>query len=189
MNWQASSNSIAPWAAAGSDRVILRGLTEPLPGFGVYTGMDSFVRDIRHSLRLFWQNRGFTGTAVAALAIGIGLNTAIFSIVNAVLLKPPPFPQAGRIVLLISTSPQGSGPAASPAKFAHWRQQSTVLEDVAAFRGGVINWTGGDLPLQLRSGQVSAAYFRLFGAPVLLGRTFSAEEDKPNAGHVAVISE
>jgi putative ABC transport system permease protein len=151
--------------------------------------MDSFVRDIRHSLRLFWQNRGFTGTAVAALAIGIGLNTAIFSIVNAVLLKPPPFPQAGRIVLLMSTSPQGSGPAASPAKFAHWRQQSTVLEDVAAFRGGVINWTGGDLPLQLRSGQVSAAYFRLFGAPVLLGRTFSAEEDKPNAGHVAVISE
>lgn len=151
--------------------------------------MDSFVRDIRHSLRLFWQNRGFTGTAVAALAIGIGLNTAIFSIISAVLLKPPPFPRADRIVLLMSTSPQGSGPAASPAKFAHWRQQSTVLEDVAAFRGGVINWTGGDLPLQLRSGQVSAAYFRLFGAPVVLGRTFSAEEDKPNAGHVAVISE
>jgi putative ABC transport system permease protein len=151
--------------------------------------MDSFVRDIRHSLRLFWQNRGFTATAVAALAIGIGLNTAIFSIVSAVLLKPPPFPQADRIVLLMNTSPQGSGPAASPAKFAHWQQQSTVLEDVAAFRGGVINWTGGDLPLQLRSGQVSAAYFRLFGAPVVLGRTFSAEEDKPNAGHVAVISE
>jgi predicted permease len=151
--------------------------------------MDSFIRDIRHSLRLFWQNRGFTGTAVAALAIGIGLNTAIFSIVSAVLLKPPPFPQADRIVLLMNTSPQGSGANASPAKFAHWRQQSTVLEDVAAFRGGVINWTGGDLPLQLRSGQVSAAYFRLFGAPVVLGRTFSAEEDKPNAGHVAVISE
>jgi putative ABC transport system permease protein len=151
--------------------------------------MDSFLRDIRHSLRLFWQNRGFTATAVAALAIGIGLNTAIFSIVSAVLLKPPPFPQADRIVLLMNTSPQGSGANASPAKFAHWQQQSTVLEDVAAFRGGVINWTGGDLPLQLRSGQVSAAYFRLFGAPVVVGRTFSAGEDKPNAGHVAVISE
>jgi len=151
--------------------------------------MDSFVRDIRHSLRLFWQNRGFTATAVAALAIGIGLNTAIFSIVSAVLLKPPPFPQADRIVLLMNTSPQGSGANASPAKFAHWQQQSTVLEDVAAFRGGVINWTGGDLPLQLRSGQVSTAYFRLFGAPVVVGRTFSAGEDKPNAGHVAVISE
>jgi putative ABC transport system permease protein len=151
--------------------------------------MDSFLRDIRHSLRLFWQNRGFTATAIAALAIGIGLNTAIFSIVSAVLLKPPPFPRADRIVLLMNTSPQGSGPNASPAKFAHWRQQSTVLEDVAAFRGGVVNWTGGDLPLQLRSGQVSAAFFRLFGAPVVLGRTFSPAEDSPNAGHVAVISE
>ena len=115
--------------------------------------MDSFLRDIRHSLRLFWQNRGFTATAVAALAIGIGLNTAIFSIVSAVLLKPPPFPQAGRIVLLMNTSPQGSGPNASPAKFAHWQRQSTVLEDVAAFRGGVINWTGGDLPLNCAPGR------------------------------------
>jgi putative ABC transport system permease protein len=151
--------------------------------------MDSFLRDVRHSLRLFWQNRGFTATAVAALAIGIGLNTAIFSIVSTVLLKPPPFPKADRIVLLMNTSPQGSGPNASPAKFAHWRQQTSVLEDVAAFRGGVVNWTSGDLPVQLRSGQVSAAFFRLFGAPVVAGRTFSAEEDSPNAGHVAIISE
>ena len=122
--------------------------------------MDSFLRDIRHSLRLFWQNRGFTATAIAALAIGIGLNTAICSIVSAVLLKPPPFPQADRIVLLMNSSPQGWG--------------------VAAFRGGVTNWIGGDLPLQLRSGQVSAAFFRLFGAPIVLGRTFSAAEDSPN---------
>jgi putative ABC transport system permease protein len=151
--------------------------------------MDSFLRDIRHSLRLFWQNRGFTATAIAALAIGIGLNTAIFSIVSAVLLKPPPFPQADRIVLLMNTSPEGSGPGASPAKFAHWQRQTAVLEDVAAFRGGVTNWTGGDLPLQLRSGQVSAAFFRLFGAPIILGRTFSAVEDSPNGPHVALISE
>ena len=151
--------------------------------------MDSFLRDIRHSLRLFWQNRGFTATAIAALAIGIGLNTAIFSIVSAVLLKPPPFPEANRIVLLMNTSPQGAGPGASPAKFAHWQRQTAVLEDVAAFRGGVTNWTGGDLPLQLRSGQVSAAFFRLFGAPIVLGRTFSAAEDSPNGPHVALISE
>lgn len=151
--------------------------------------MDSFLRDVRHSLRLFWQNRGFTATAIAALAIGIGLNTAIFSIVSAVLLKPPPFPQADRIVLLMNTSPQGSGAGGSPAKFAHWQRQTAVLEDVAAFRGGVINWTGGDLPLQLRSGQVSAAFFHLFGAPIVLGRTFSAAEDSPNGPHVAVISE
>src|SRR5437016_3516437 len=119
--------------------------------------MDSFLRDIRHSLRLFWQSRGFTATAVAALAIGIGLNTAIFSIVNTILLKPPPFPQAERIVLF--QSPQ-NGIFGSPAKFAHWQQQSSVVEDVAAFRGGVTNWTGSDLPIQLRSEQASRAYFR-----------------------------
>ncbi|HEY3940762.1 MAG TPA: ABC transporter permease [Bryobacteraceae bacterium] len=151
--------------------------------------MDSFFRDIRHSLRLFWQNRGFTATAVAALAIGIGLNTAIFSIIDTILLRPPAFPQAERIVLFMNTSPQGSGTAGSPAKFAHWQQQTSVVEDVAAFRGGVINWTGGDLPVQLRWGQVSAAYFKLFGAPVILGRTFSGEEDSPNGPHTTVISE
>ena len=151
--------------------------------------MDSFLRDFSHSLRLFWQNRGFTATAVAALAIGIGLNTAIFSIVNTILLKPPPFPEADRIILFMNTSPQGSGSAASPAKFTHWAQQSTVVQDVAAFRTGVVNLTGGDLPLQLRSAQVSAAYFRLFGVPIVEGRTFSHEEDSPNGSHVTLISE
>ena len=151
--------------------------------------MESFLRDIRHSLRMFWQNRGFASTAVAALAIGIGLNTAIFSIVNTVLLKPPPFPEADRIVLFLNTFAQGSGLAASPAKFEHWREQTAVVTDVAAYRGGVVNWTGGDLPLQLRVEQVSEAYFRLFGAPIIRGRGFSAEEDSPNGPQVALISE
>ena len=77
----------------------------------------TFLNDLKHSLRMFWQNRGFTAAAVAALALGIGSNTAIFSVVNAVLLKPPPFFHPDEIVLLMNTSPQGSGPAASPAKF------------------------------------------------------------------------
>ena len=89
----------------------------------------------------------------------------------------------------MNTSPQGSGPAASPAKFQHYREQSSVLEDVSAFRTGVVNYTGGETPEQLRSGQVSADYFRLFGAPVIRGRTFSGDEDQPRGPHVAVISE
>src|SRR6202051_731399 len=141
--------------------------------------MDAFLKDVKHSLRMFFQTPSFTFTAMAALTLGIGANTAIFSIVNAVLLKPVPFPDPDRRVMLMNTSPQGSGPAASPAKYQHWRSQTTVLENVAAFRNGVMNYTEGDVVEQFRSAQVSADYFRCFAAPILRGRTFSAEEDSP----------
>src|SRR5438128_6293238 len=141
--------------------------------------MDNFLKDLKHSLRMFGQSRVFTATAVAALALGIGVNTAIFSVVDAVLLKPVPFPDPDRLVFFMNTSPQGQGSNASPAKFALWREQTTVVQDAAALRTGVLNYTGGDVPEQLRSAQVSADYFKLLGAPIVRGRTFSAEEDAP----------
>jgi predicted permease len=150
--------------------------------------VESLIQDLKHSLRMLRQQRGFTFAAVAALALGIGATTAVFSVVNAVLLRPFPYPDPDRIVMFMNTSPNGSGAAASPAKFAHWQQQSDVAQDVSAFRTGIVNYTGGDVPEQLRSGQVSASYFRLFGATTAVGRTFSAEEDRPNGAHVAVLS-
>jgi predicted permease len=150
--------------------------------------VESFFQDLKYSLRMFRQSRAFTIAAVAALSLGIGANTAIFSVVNAVLLKPIPFPDPDRLVMFVNTSPRGSGSGASPAKFQHWRQQTSVVQDVAAFRNGVVNYTGGEFPEQLRSAQVSADYFRLFGAPVLRGRTFSADEDSPHGEKVAVLS-
>lgn len=150
--------------------------------------MGTLTLDLKHSLRLFGQSRGFTAAAVAALALGIGANTAVFSVFNAVLLKPVPFPEPDRLVLFMNTSPQGSGPAASPAKYQHWRAQTSVVQDVAAFRNNRVNLTGGDIPEQLQSAQVTPDYFRLFGAPVLRGRTFTAAEGLPNGGRVAVIS-
>jgi putative ABC transport system permease protein len=151
--------------------------------------MEAFLRDLRHSLRMFRQSPSFTIAAVAALALGIGANTAIFSVVNAVLLKPVPFPDPDRFLMFMNTSPQGSGPAASPAKFAHYRQQTSIVQDVSAFRMGVVNYTGGGSPEQLRSGQVSADYFRLAGIPISRGRTFTADEDRPNGERVAVLSQ
>jgi putative ABC transport system permease protein len=151
--------------------------------------VETLFKDLKHSLRMFRQNPGFTATALAALVIGIGLNTAIFSIINTVLLKPPPFAEPERIVMFMNTSPEGEGSGGSPAKFNHWRAQTSVIQDVAAFRTGIVNWTNGDVPEQLRSGQVSAAFFRLFGASILEGRSFSREEDLPNGPHVALISE
>ena len=151
--------------------------------------METFLKDLKHSLRMFRQNRGFALAAIAALALGIGANTAIFSVVNAVLLKPVPFPDPDRLVTFLNTSPQGQGGGASPAKFQHWRAQADVVQDVSAFRNGIVNLTGSDFPEQVRSSQVSGDYFRLFGAPIIQGREFTAEEDAPNGPRVALISE
>ena len=148
--------------------------------------MDTFLKDLKHSIRMFVRNPVFSIAAVAALALGIGANTAIFSVVNAILLKPVPFPEPDRLVMFVNTP--GIGTAASPAKFAHWREQSGVVEHVSAFRNGVVNYTGGETPEQLRSSQVSADYFRLFGAPIIRGRSFSPEEDRPNGEKAVVLS-
>ena len=150
--------------------------------------IETMFKDFKHSFRMFAQTPAFTLAAVAALTLGIGVNTAIFSVVNAVMLTPLKLPDPDRVVVLMNVSPQGSGPAASPAKFMHWRAQADVLQDVSAYTAGVMNYTGGEFPEQLQSGRVSADFFKLVGAPVAIGRTFSADEDLPNAPKVVVIS-
>ena len=151
--------------------------------------LEAFVKDLKQSIRMFRQSPAFTGAAVAALTLGIGANTAIFSVVNAVLLRPVPFLDPDRLVLFLNTSPQGSGPGASPAKFQHWKALDSVVQDVSVFRTGIMNYTGGTFPEQLRSGQVSVDFFKLFGAPIIRGRSFTAAEDLPDAERVVVISQ
>src|ERR1700692_2103455 len=146
--------------------------------------VEGFLQDLAHSVRMFRRSPGFTLAAVAAITLGIGMNTAIFTVANAVLLKPVPFPDPDRLVMLMVTSRQGAVSWASPARFALWRTQTSVIQDVTAFRTDLVNLTSGDKPEQLRAGQVSADYFRLFGAPILQGRSFSADEDRPNGDTV-----
>ncbi|RXS98227.1 ABC transporter permease [Silvibacterium dinghuense] len=139
---------------------------------------------------MFLKNPGFTLAAVGALALGIGANTAIFSVVNAVLLKPLTYPDPDRIVHLMLTYPDGSGPVTSPTKYNLWRTETgSVLQDVTAydFGGPGFNLTG-DHPEQVHGIHASEAFFRLFGAPVMLGRTFTPQEDSPNGGNVVVLS-
>src|SRR6185437_10946718 len=150
--------------------------------------MERFIQDLRYSLRMFTQQRAFTFAALAALALGIGATSAVFSVVDAVLLRPFPYPDPDRIVFFMNTSPNGSGPNASPAKFAYWSQQTDVVQDPSAFRTGIVNFTSGDIPEQLTAGQVTANYFRLLGATTFMGRTFSKEEDQPGGPRVAVLS-
>ncbi len=151
--------------------------------------MTDLWNDVKHALHLFIKSPGFTIAAVSALALGIGANTAIFTVVNAVLLKPLGYPDADRIVQILLTSPEGSGPGASIPKFQEWQRQTSIFKDVAAydFAGPGFNITG-DRPELIHGIHVSEGYFRVFGAPVMLGRTFTQQEDSPNGGHVVVLS-
>ena len=144
--------------------------------------MEGVFKDLGHSIRILRKHLGFTITAVAALALGIGANTAIFSIVSASLLRPLPYPDPGRIVIFTNAQP-------SPAKFNLWREQTSVFQDISAYRFGSIIMTGIDRPEQIQTAFVSAGYFRLFGQLVTRGRAFSAAEDRPKGGDVVVVSD
>jgi predicted permease len=153
--------------------------------------METLLADLKHAFRMLGRSPGFTATALAALALGIGANTAIFSVIDTVLLKPLPYPTPDRLVVLVNTAPQGKFPGASVPKFNAWRSATDVLEDVAAYDvgGPGLNLTGGDRPEQVKGIRVSREYFSLFGAPVEAGRIFSAQEDRPGGGRVAAISD
>jgi predicted permease len=118
------------------------------------------------------------------------VNTAVFSVIDAVLLKPLTYPNPQELVSLMITSPQGNFPGASIPRFSLWRKQTSIFKQVAAFDfgGAGLNITGSDHPVQVQGVHVSADYFAMFGAPVVAGRTFTDAEDRPNGGHVTVLS-
>ncbi|MDE3171278.1 MAG: ABC transporter permease [Acidobacteriota bacterium] len=155
--------------------------------------LESLSQDARFGLRMLRKSPGFTAVAVLTLALGIGANTAIFSVVSKVLIDPMPYPQANRIVMLRRVFPQGlslSYPTVSIPKFMVWREQTQVFQSTAIFDSGplALNVTGGNRPEQVPGIRASAGYFKVFGVPIVLGRAYTAEEDKPGGPHVAVIS-
>jgi putative ABC transport system permease protein len=147
-------------------------------------------RDLRFAVRSLAKMPGFTAIAILVIAVGIGANTAVFSVVNTVLLKPLTYPEPDRLMQLMNTSPQGSFPGANVPKFNIWHQQSSIFQHVAGYdQGGAgLNLTGGTDPEQAQGVHVTADYFRLFGAPLLAGRTFTATEDSPHGGQVVILS-
>lgn len=153
--------------------------------------IESLFTDFRYALRGLRKSKGFALTAVAVLALGIGSTTAIFSIVNQLLLKPLPIPDPDRLVALVEGPAGSRNMSSSPAMFAHWRAQSTVLMDVSAFVGDdtAMNYTGGQVVEQWRSQRASADFFDCVGFHVLYGRTFTQDEDVPNAPRVVVLDE
>ena len=145
--------------------------------------MENIWRDIRFAVRSLLKAPGFTAVAILVMAVGIGANTAVFSVINTVLLKPLTYPDPQSLVHLMNTGDQGSFPGANVPKFNIWRQQTGIFQQVAAYDSGGagLNLTGNNEPEQVQGVHVTADYFSVLGAPVIAGRTFTAAEDSPTA--------
>ena len=132
--------------------------------------LDDLRQDVRYALRTLRRNPGFTATAIAALALGIGANTAIFSVVNAVLLRPLGAPDADRLVRVTETYQGTPSWVAGLRTFNIWRQQTSTLEDISAHWLEFANLTNSSYPEQVPVARVTATFFHLFAAPIIRGR-------------------
>jgi len=148
------------------------------------------LHDLRYAARLQRKNPGFTIVAVIALALGIGANTAIFSVVNTVLLRPLPYKDPERLVMVWEDATKQGYPRDTPAaaNFVDWRDQNQVFEGMAAIYDTSFNLTGAGDPERLEGRSVSANLFPLLGVEPQLGRVFTAAEDQPGAQHVVLLS-
>src|SRR5438270_2772535 len=162
----------------------------PSPDASSFVSLEYIWHDARFAVRSLLKAPAFTVVAILVIAVGIGANTAVFSVINTVLLKPLTYPDPQSLVHLMNTGDQGSFQGANVPKFNIWRQQTGIFHQVAAYdNGGAgLNLTGNDQPEQVQGVHVSADYFSILGAPVIAGRTFTAAEDSPHGGNVVVLS-
>ena len=145
------------------------------------------IQDLRFAFRMLFKHKAVTVIAVLTLALGIGANTAIFSVVNAVLLNPLPYKQPDRLVSLWESVPKQGRSRVAPANFHDWKKQNTVFEDVAAFGRNSLTLTGDGEPEQLVGARVSSGYFAVVGVDPIIGRSFTAEEYEPGKGRVVIL--
>jgi predicted permease len=151
--------------------------------------MHTFWQDLRYGLRMLAKSPGFTAIAIVTLALGIGANTALFSIVNGVLLNPLPFPGPERLIAIYSRTAEYPRSSISYLNFLDWRRDNHSFAALAAFRQDDFNLTGIGEPERLKTNMVSATFFPVLGVKPLMGRTFTEQEDQLGAAPVALISE
>ncbi|HET9533147.1 MAG TPA: ABC transporter permease [Blastocatellia bacterium] len=152
--------------------------------------LDDLVQDMRYGLRMMVKNPGFTTVVILTLALGIGANTAIFSVVNAVLLRPLPYPKADELVTIYNSPGGETMWPLSPVTYLNLKGRSNSFADIAALsnKGWPANLTGEGEPERLQGFQVSANLFSLLGVSPQLGRVFLSEEDHPGANGVVILS-
>jgi len=150
--------------------------------------LHEFVHDLRYGARMFVKAPAFFAVAVLTLALGIGANSAIFSFVDAALLKPLPYENPERILQIWEKPPGGGNNVVSAMNFLDWQRQTSSVEAMTATTGSSLTLTGQGDPVLLRAGRVSAGYFNVFAVAPFLGRTFTPDEDTPGKEHVVVLS-
>jgi putative ABC transport system permease protein len=150
--------------------------------------MTTLIQDLRYGIRMLLRNPGFTFVAVLALTLGIGADSAIFSVVNAVLLRPLPYPESEKLVILRERSPQLEGMSVAYPNFIDWRDQNNAFENIGVYRPNSYNLTGAGEPERLVGAQVSADAFAALKVSAARGRVFTNDEDKPGTTPVVVLS-
>ncbi len=150
--------------------------------------MSQLLQDLRYAARTLANSRGFAAVAILTVALGIGANTAIFSFVDGILLKPLPYDHPDRIVRVLEKPPLGPRNGISTLNFLDWQRDNDVFDFMAGQAGGSATLTGVGEPVQLRGGRVSAHFFDIFGIRPALGRTFAADEDQPGKDHVVILA-
>jgi putative ABC transport system permease protein len=155
--------------------------------------MAALVQNLKYAVRLITKTPMFALVAITIMALGIGANTAIFSVVHAVLLEPLPFPEADRLVQLWHVPPQTSFPgmtrfSLSAANFLDWEKQNDVFEQMALYHGTDFDMTGAGKPESIRAGRVSANFFSVLRVQPIHGRLFRPEEDHPGRNHEVILS-
>ena len=153
-----------------------------------FVWVENFLQDLRFALRQFAKAPGFTAVAVLSLAFGIGANTGIFSVVNALVFRPLPYDDPARLVWAEEITKAGASSAVPGPHFLAWREQSRSLERIAAISGQRGTLTGAGEPVMLNFGAVSEEFFPLLGVQLLRGRNFSKAEDQPGGEHVVILS-
>ncbi|HEV2381042.1 MAG TPA: ABC transporter permease [Terriglobia bacterium] len=154
---------------------------------GVFT-VETLLQDVRYGLRQLRRNPGFALVAGLTLALGIGANTAIFSVVNAVVLRPLPYPHSDRLVWIAEVIPALKAELASGGDYVDWKDQNHTLQRLAAYdESADFNLTGRGTPARVHGAYVTANFFATLGVDPQIGRGFTAQEDQPNGPHVAVL--
>ena len=177
------------WAAA---RRVFGNVTQAKERFyesGRWLWWDHFRQDVRYGMRMLRKSPGFAVIAILTLAIGIGANTALFSVVNGVLLNPLPYAEPDRLVALFAKSAQFDKFSISYPNFLDWSRQNDSFSSLAAFRGDTFTMTGMGEPERVDANMVSATFFSLLGVNPMIGRNFEEKEDQLGAGRVALIGE
>jgi putative ABC transport system permease protein len=164
---------------------------EEVRAMWAWTWLERLAQDLRYGMRTLWRAKWISGAAVATLALGIGANTALFSVVYTVLLRSLPFPDSDRLMMVAQRDPHTGVQANSyfaPTTFFDWRSQSHSFDSMSAVDEGQVTLGGQDEPVQIAGQEVSASFLDVLGVRPILGRNFRPDEDLPNRNNVAIVS-